>query len=129
MEVYSVKVVCLLVLFSCGQGIDATSGDTYNQYKNLHLEVAKFQEEILHETMEIEEWTARLERLKESIFTLKKEKEFIQTQGKFYYVNICLSNMPQFFDSFLMKNCDLFLIFAQRYMYLNEALPLKPQFY
>ena len=95
MEVYSIMVVCFLVLFSCGQGFDTISGDI-NQYENLHLEVARFQEEILYETMEIQEWTARLERLKESISALKKEKEFIQTQGKFFlYVNMPC-NMVQF---------------------------------
>ena len=85
MEVNSALVVCFLVLFS--YGIDWTDGDS-TQYESLYLEVARFQEEILQETIEIQEWTSKLERLKESVSGLKKEKEFIQTEGKLFYVTL-----------------------------------------
>ena len=83
MEVYSALVVCFLVSY----GIDWTDGDS-TQYESLHLEVARFQEKILHETIEIQEWTSKLERLKESILGLKKEKEFIQAEGKLFSVTL-----------------------------------------
>ena len=85
MEVYCAMFVCLLGLLSSGQGLDPTSGEG-NRLERLQVEVAMVQEEIFHEKLEIQEWTEKLERLKENISELKKEKEFIQNQGKFSFI-------------------------------------------
>ena len=73
--------VALLGLVAAGTGFQAGTGDG-ERLERLKLEVADFQQDLLQDSLEIQEWNIKLEKLKEDILELKKEKQLVQSQGK-----------------------------------------------
>ena len=73
--------VALLGLVTTGAGFESGAGDG-ERLQRLQVEAAVIQQGLLQDTIEIQEWNIKVERLKEEIQKLKKEKEYVQSQGK-----------------------------------------------
>ena len=73
--------VALLGLVTIGVGFESAAGDG-ERLQRLQVEAAVIQQGLLQDTIEIQEWNIKVERLKDEIQKLKKEKEYVQSQGK-----------------------------------------------
>ena len=73
--------VALLGLVTTGAGFESGAGDG-ERLQRLQVEAAVIQQGLLQDTIEIQEWNIKVDRLKEEIQKLKKEKEYVQSQGK-----------------------------------------------
>ena len=73
--------VALLGLVTTGAVFESAAGDG-ERLQRLQVEAAVIQQGLLQDTIEIQEWNKKVERLKEEIQKLKKEKEYVQSQGK-----------------------------------------------
>ena len=66
--------VLLTVLMGPGTGFELSAGDG-ERLQRLQIEVEIFKQDLVKDSLEIHAWNIKLEKLKESILDLKKEKE------------------------------------------------------
>lgn len=81
MEFYWIIFIPLLGFLAPGKEFAPLEEDS-EKIVRLKTEVAECQEELFLDAFEIKEWNAKLDKLRQTIEGLRKEKEFIKTQGK-----------------------------------------------